>query len=40
MTFDEFFKKKRIDLAALEKGEPALFSEFKIHYEKMGEKKL
>ena|SRR6185312_5629656 len=38
MTFEEFFKKKRIDLAALEKAEPALFSEFKAHYEKMGEK--
>jgi hypothetical protein len=38
MTFDEFFKKKRIDLAALELAEPALFSEFKIHYDQMGEK--
>jgi hypothetical protein len=38
MTFDEFFKKKRIDLDALEKGEPALFSEFKTHYHQMGEK--
>jgi len=38
MTFEEFFKKKRIDLAALQLGEPALFSEFKIHYEQMGEK--
>ena len=38
MTFEEFFKKKRIDLAALEKAEPALFSEFKAHYEQMGEK--
>jgi hypothetical protein len=38
MTFDEFFKKKRIDLVALEKAEPALFSEFKTHYEQMGEK--
>lgn len=38
MTFEEFFKKKRIDLGALEKAEPALFSEFKTHYEKMGEK--
>jgi hypothetical protein len=38
MTFEEFFKKKRIDLAALETGEPALFSEFKAHYEQMGEK--
>jgi hypothetical protein len=38
MTFEEFFKKKRIDLVALEKAEPALFSEFKAHYEQMGEK--
>jgi len=38
MTFEEFFKKKRIDLDALQKGEPALFSEFKTHYEQMGEK--
>ncbi len=38
MTFEEFFKKKRIDLAALEIGEPALFSEFKTHFEQMGEK--
>ncbi|MDB5008688.1 MAG: hypothetical protein JWP45_3081 [Mucilaginibacter sp.] len=38
MLFEEFFKKKRIDLAALEKAQPALFSEFKTHYEQMGEK--
>ena len=38
MTFEEFFKKKRIDLAAFEKAEPALFSEFKTHFEQMGEK--
>jgi hypothetical protein len=38
MTFEEFFKKKRIDLPALQQGEPALFSEFKTHYEQMGEK--
>ncbi|MCO5945323.1 hypothetical protein [Mucilaginibacter flavidus] len=38
LTFDEFFKKKRVDLIALEKAEPALFSEFKTHYEQMGEK--
>src|SRR5882762_5805924 len=38
LTFDEFFKKKRVDLAALEKAEAALFSEFKTHYEQMGEK--
>ena len=38
MTFEEFFKKKRIDLDALEKGDPALFSEFKTHYNQMGEK--
>jgi hypothetical protein len=38
MTFEEFFKKKRIDLTALDKAEPALFSEFKTHFEQMGEK--
>ncbi len=38
MTFEEFFKKKKIDLPAFEKGEPALFSEFKLHFEEMGEK--
>lgn len=38
MTFEEFFIKKRIDLPALEKAEPALFSEFKMHFEEMGEK--
>jgi hypothetical protein len=38
MTFEEFFAKKRIDLPALELGEPALFSEFKIHFDQMGEK--
>jgi len=38
MTFEEFFKKKRIDLAAFGKAEPALFAEFKTHFELMGEK--
>ena len=38
MTFEDFFKKKRIDLTALEKAEPDLFSEFRVHYEEMGEK--
>jgi len=38
MTFEEFFNKKRIDLVALQSGEPALFSEFKKHFEQMGEK--
>jgi hypothetical protein len=38
MTFEEFFKKKRIDLAVLEVAEAALFSEFKTHFEQMGEK--
>jgi hypothetical protein len=38
MTFEEFFKKKKINLVTFEQGEPALFSEFKIHYEQMGEK--
>jgi len=38
MVFEEFFKKKRIDLDALEKGNGALFSEFKNHFAQMGEK--
>src|SRR6201986_2145646 len=38
MTFEEFFKRKKIDLLALEKAEHDLFSEFKSHYESMGEK--
>jgi len=38
MTFEEFFNKKRIDLAALQAGEPGLFSEFKKHFYEMGEK--
>jgi hypothetical protein len=38
MTFEEFFMKKRIDLNALQAGEPGLFSEFKKHFEQMGEK--
>ncbi|WP_423148514.1 hypothetical protein [Rubrolithibacter danxiaensis] len=38
MTFEDFFIKKKIDLAELRKAEPALYSEFKTHFEKMGEK--
>src|SRR5476651_758162 len=38
MTFEEFFKKKKISLDLLQAGEPALFAEFKNHYEQMGEK--
>src|SRR3954466_1900722 len=38
MLFEEFFKRKKIDLAALQAAEGALFSEFKTHYEQMGEK--
>lgn len=38
MTFEEFFTKKRIDLAGLQADEPALFLEFKTHFEAMGEK--
>src|SRR5476651_853734 len=38
MTFEEFFKKKKINLQTFEEGEPALFAEFKTHYEQMGEK--
>ncbi len=38
MNFDEFFKKKRIDLIALKKAEQGLFFEFETHFEQMGEK--
>lgn len=38
MTFEEFFKKKKIGLDALSKGDSDLFAEFKQHYELMGEK--
>ncbi len=38
MTFEEFFKKKKIDLPALQNGEPALFAEFENHFNQMGEK--
>src|ERR1700759_15563 len=38
MTFEEFFKKKKISLDALQLAEPGLFSEFRIHFEAMGEK--
>jgi hypothetical protein len=38
MTFEEFFKKKKIDLEAFGKAEPALLSEFRTHFEQMGEK--
>ncbi|WP_295769772.1 hypothetical protein [uncultured Mucilaginibacter sp.] len=38
MLFEEFFKKKKINLATLEQGQPDLFLEFKEHYAQMGEK--
>jgi hypothetical protein len=38
MLFEEFFKKKKINLTALQQGEPDLYLEFKDHYEQMGEK--
>ncbi len=38
LLFEEFFKKKKIDLGSLQQSEPGLFSEFKEHYEQMGEK--
>jgi len=38
MTFEEFFKKKKIDLALLATAEPVLFAEFEAHYGLMGEK--
>ncbi len=38
LTFEEFFQKKKIDLAALQAGQPALYGEFLKHYAAMGEK--
>ncbi len=38
MTFEEFFKKKKIDLVQLKAAEPVLFAEFESHYAQMGEK--
>jgi hypothetical protein len=38
MLFEEFFKKKKINLPALSKADAGLFSEFKEHYAQMGEK--
>lgn len=38
MTFEEFFKKKKISLQLLQEAEPALFLEFEAHYRQMGEK--
>ena len=38
MTFEEFFHKKKIDLAQLQQAEAALFYEFKSHFAAMGEK--
>ncbi|MEX8546504.1 MAG: hypothetical protein V5804_02780 [Mucilaginibacter sp.] len=38
LTFEEFFKKKRIDLQHLQQAEPGLFAEFSKHYPLMGEK--
>lgn len=38
LTFEEFFTKKKIDLAQLQTAEPALFAEFKKEFGPMGEK--
>lgn len=38
MTFEEFFGKKKIDLAALKRAKPDLYEEFHAHYRQMGEK--
>ena len=38
MTFEEFFVKKRIDLARLKQAKPDLYEEFREHYRLMGEK--
>ena len=37
MTFEDFLRRKK-STWRLEQGEPALFSEFKTHFEQMGEK--
>ncbi|MGI4750530.1 MAG: hypothetical protein ACRYFB_07850 [Janthinobacterium lividum] len=38
LTFEEFFQKKKINLAQLKITEPGLFAEFSQHYPLMGEK--
>jgi hypothetical protein len=38
LSFEEFFQKKKIDLAALKSNNEILFEEFKLHYNLMGEK--
>lgn len=38
MTFEEFFIKKRINLAQLRQAKPDLYDEFRSHYDLMGEK--
>ena len=38
MTFEEFFIKKRINLTLLQRAEPDLYEEFRVHYSQMGEK--
>ncbi len=38
LNFEDFFAKKKIDLAQLHNAEPDLFAEFSIHYPLMGEK--
>lgn len=38
MTFEEFFRKKKIDLMLLKASDPALFEELHLHYEEMGPK--
>lgn len=38
LSFEEFFLKKKIDLTALQAGQPSLYAEFSKHYAAMGEK--
>ncbi len=38
LTFEEFFKKKKINLLQFQAAEPVLFAEFSRHYPLMGEK--
>lgn len=38
LTFEEYLRKKKIDLSAFRQGEQKLFNEFATHYTEMGEK--
>lgn len=38
LAFEDFFRKKKIDLVTLKQSEPSLYAEFELHYAQMGEK--